>query len=614
LVSHSALGSFWTDLQALLRQPLVLEALAFVLVFAAAVLVFRRIRRIAETLERRRALAEYVRGLDDFLRGEHRAAIRTLEKVLRRDPENVEARIALGDCYREVGDPAEAKKHHHHVHRVFGHEQARNFLSLGRDELALGNFDLAVAAFSRALELAPGDPDAQAGLAEAHARGGNPVAAAEALRLLYPEGPPPGMGAKARREAARRFAEAGAAALRENDAEFAVRLFTEALAFQRENVRARVGLLAAAGRLDDPARARAIAEAHLRALRDLAAEGGVLFEPAPPRTTGDIAAAPAPPPSSLSALADGAAAVVAAVDERTARYACSSCGSLRLEFDARCGACGAVGTLEALPELEALYTAPLDGFDAAVDEVEGNAAFVQAAARKAALGDEEALGKLLGQGAGVLHDVFAALPAIEARRYLGERMAALGPPAAREVRECRAARARAAWGGGVGPHDEFAAAFHLALGPPEADVGLAALGPALDAALAGCAADPRLSERVRDAALERLRARGIAALAPMIAAAAAGDPGAIARAAALVRDLGAEGVDELERRFFTPTLLGRLFFRTGARRRAAADALARCGLPQAAAALARAAAREKDPELRAHYSAAKARAERGGPA
>jgi len=45
------------------------------------------------------------------------------------------------------------------------------------------------------------------------------------------------------------------------------------------------------------------------------------------------------------------------------------------------------------------------------------------------------------------------------------------------------------------------------------------------------------------------------------------------------------------------------------RRRACADILARTGLKSAADALGRAAAKEKDPDLRAHYAACKERAD-----
>jgi hypothetical protein len=96
---------------------------------------------------------------------------------------------------------------------------------------------------------------------------------------------------------------------------------------------------------------------------------------------------------------------------------------------------------------------------------------------------------------------------------------------------------------------------------------------------------------------------------PLVEAVAASGDGAD-RAAALVRELGAEAVETLERRFLTGSLLSRILGgQRGSRRRAVADILAGTRLPAAAEILGRAAAREKDPAIRAHYLAAKQRAE-----
>jgi lipopolysaccharide biosynthesis regulator YciM len=598
----------------ILANPLALEGILALTLFVGAVLAFRRLKAVAAELERRKSLGDYVRGLDEFLRGDYRQAIATLEGVLATDPENVEARIALGDCYREIGDAAEAKKHHHHVHKVFGHELARNFVSLGRDELQLRNHERAVEAFEHALRLAPNDPDALAGMARAHAEEGNPVEAAACLRRLYPEGPKDGLGSKERREASKRFAEAGQATLDDGDAEGSVKLFAEALAFEPRSVRARTGLVRAAHGLGDPERARRLVEEHVAELKRLAASEEVLFEPAAPRpaaqhlaeaASGDVAKAG--PMSFLPARVEEVGAVVAQVERKTARYACSQCGALLLDYGEQCPACNAVGRVEAMPELASLYLMPIADFHAAVDEVEESAAFVQALARRAAAGDEPALKRLLARGAGALYDVFAALPGIEQRRYLGARLAELGAPAALEVRQCHAAR-----GGGVGvaarPHDEFAAAFYLALGAADAESFVRTLGEAHDAAVAGVLADPRVPAAARDAAAARLRGRG-GALVPLVEAVAATGDGAD-RASALVRELGPEAIDTLERRFLTGSLLTRILGgQKGSRRRAVADILAGTRLPAAAEVLGRAAAREKDPAIRAHYLAAKSRAE-----
>jgi lipopolysaccharide biosynthesis regulator YciM len=612
----------WEALGRFLSNPLAIEAIAAILLFVGILLVFRRIRRVAEELERRRALGDYVRGLDEFLRGDFRDAIQTLERVLERDPENVEARIALGDCYRELGDAAEAKKHHHHVHKVFGHELARNFLSLGQDELALQNYDRAVKAFERCLELAPQESDAVAGLAQAYAEGGNPLEAAGFLRQLYPEGPTQELGVAERRAAARRFAEAGAAALADGDAEHAIRLYTEALAFQPRDVRARTGLVRAAHALGDPDRARALVRKHVDALRELAQAEDVLFEPVAARPAeagvtpepGAAAAEAEAGTSFLPAKIEEVGGVVAAVEAKTARYECQHCGALQRDYAEQCPACGAVGTLAALTELASLYTMPVADFREAVDAVEENAAFVQGLAYRASTGDEDALRRLIELGPQVLYDIFPALRSIEARGYLGHRLAAIaaaggGGRAARIVRECHAARTQDT--ATARAHDEFAAAFYLTLPEGDQETCLTSLGAARDAALAVSMADPRLPDEVRDAAARWLDEN---ALVPVIeAVAASGDFGGVERAARLVAEWGDAAVEALEKRYFQATLLGRLFRgRKGVRRRACADVLARTGLASAAAALGKAAAKEKDPELRAHYVACRERAEQGG--
>jgi tetratricopeptide (TPR) repeat protein len=617
------LAAFLDDVKDILGTPLAIEGILAVVLFVGVVLAFRRLRAVAEELERRKSLGDYVRGLDEFLRGDFRQAIATLEAVLASDPENVEARIALGDCYREVGDAAEAKKHHHHVHKVFGHDLARNFVSLGLDEIQLKSHERAVEAFDQALRLSPRDPTALAGMARAYAEAGDAAEAAACLRRLHPGGPSQDLGAKERREASKRFAEAGQAAFEGGDADGAVRFFTEALAFEPRSVRARTGLVRAAHGLGDPDRARRLVEEHVAELKRLSADEEVLFEPAAPRRAapyhaeaaspdGDGAKAgraepPAPPASLLPARIEEVGAVVAQVERKTARYACAQCGALHLDYAERCPACGAVGRVEALPEVGSLYLMPIANFHEAVDEVEESAAFVQALARKAAAGDETATKRLLDRGAPALYDVFAALPGIAERRFLGARLAALGPPAALEVRQCHAARGGAA-GGTARPHDEFTAAFYLALPAEDAEVFLRTLGEAHDSAVAGVLADPRVPDAVRAAAAARLRGRG-GALVPLVEAVAASGDGAD-RAAAIVRDLGPEAVDAIERRFLTGSLLTRILGgQRGSRRRAVADILAGTGLAAAAELLARAAAREKDPALRAHYLAAKERAE-----
>ncbi|MFQ5844050.1 MAG: tetratricopeptide repeat protein, partial [Planctomycetota bacterium] len=454
-------------------------------------------------------------------------------------------------------------------------------------------------------ERAPESEEALAGLASAYAEAGNPVAAAQTLRRLHPGGPAPDLNPRERRDAARRFTDAGAAALQQGDAEEAVRFYTEALAYQPEQMRARTGLLAAAHALKDPDRARALVREQLEALRDLSGREEVLFEPAP---------APAGEPvvreeTLLPAKVEELGSVVVAVEERTARYVCATCAALLKEYAETCPVCADVGSVEGHPDVAPLYTKPLPEIRAVVDEVHESPAFLQRLARKAAAGEAGALRSLVERGTKVLFEVFAALPAVEARRYLGQELAALGEEAAREVRACHATQggrgALDAWREALRPDDEFAAGFFLKLGGTSADGFFAELGGLQDPALAGAMADPRLDGAVRDEALRRLRRRGLACAAPVVRAiAASAVSGGLDRAAKLFAELGGEGVRQIESRYFSPGLLGRLFRGRGTRQRAAADILARTGLAEAEAALQRAAASEKDPSLRAHYAAA----------
>ncbi|MEM8882925.1 MAG: tetratricopeptide repeat protein [Planctomycetota bacterium] len=595
----------WDDFARLLEEPWFLKAVGGTVLFVMVLLLTRKLRRVARELERRRALADYVRGLDEFLRGDFAHAIETLERVLERDPENVEARIALGDCYREMGDAAEAKRHHHHVHKVFGHELSRNFLSLGRDELALRQYERAVEAFERSRELAPWDSDALWGLAQAYAEGGQPRAAAEYLRAVYPDGPGADLPRARRREASDRFTEAGRASLDEGAPESAVRFYAEALAFEPVNLRARTGLIRAAQSLGDEEEAKRLVREHLEALRALTQEEEVLFEPvvADRMRTGQSPPA-LPVTTTLPARFEDLRGLVDAVSEKSARYVCEQCGQLARTFSEVCPACGSVATMVAMPGLEAAYVMPVaDGAEAA-DEVEEGTAYLQRLAVRASTGEDAALDKLLAIGPNVLYDVFAALPAVEARRFLGCRMARLGPVAVREVRACWSARP--AKGRGPQPHDEFAIGFYLGLGE-QGESDIAGMGLVMDEALAGALADPRLGQAERDRAQKLLEVRGKGALVAVVDA--AHDPTAVDRAAALVRAQGDEGVELIARRYLEPGLLKKVFVKRGSKRRIAADVLGRTGLPAAAEALGRAAAREKDDELRLHFAQAKTRAE-----
>ncbi len=620
--------AFWNDITTAMRDPLVLQATLSVAVFIVLLVLFRRIQRAGAELERRKLLKDYVRGLDEYLRGDHNEAIETLHRVLEEDPANIEARIAIGDCYRESGDPAEAKKHHHEVAHVFQSEMPRNYLSLGLDDLALGHHEQAVESFEKASQEEAQRADALAGMAQAYVAAGYPVEAAEALRRLYPEGPAESLNARGRRDAAQRFAEAGRTQLDKDQVEDAVLFFTEALAFDPRNLRARTGIVRAAQQLGDPERAKDLVEKHLASLRDLAADESVLFEPgAAPvpaggadavesRATsatvllaaGDDGADGADATSYLPSVAADVGGVVAAVERKTARYECAECGALLRDYDDHCPACGTLGRIQSMESMRAAYTAPIRDFKGAVDEVEENAAYVQSLAVRVSDGDDAAMQKLQAIGPSSIYEVFAVIGSVANPRLFGERVSALGEVALPELRRCHAERSGSMLGPGRAA-DDFLASFALAF-----DQDPQLLGQAGDRALAAVLADSALKPDIRDRAQTRLQTRGIGALAALVdALTAQNDPGALQRGAVVLAQWGPGTGIEIEKSYLESSLFGRLLKdRSGERRRLCADLLAASGLPEAVDVLDRAVAREKDAGLRSYYLRAKERAGAAG--
>ena len=59
------------DLAQLLQEPWLLQGFAAVLLFVLALILTRGLRRVARELERRKALADYVRGLENPTEASH---------------------------------------------------------------------------------------------------------------------------------------------------------------------------------------------------------------------------------------------------------------------------------------------------------------------------------------------------------------------------------------------------------------------------------------------------------------------------------------------------------------------------------------------------------------
>jgi lipopolysaccharide biosynthesis regulator YciM len=375
----------------LLTEPVVIELVLSLIVTILIFWAVRRLLKIANRLDKRRALREFVRGMDHYLRGEFDRAETELAKVLERDPENVEARIALGDALRALGRAAEAHRQHYHVQKVFGHDLPRNDLSLGRDFLALGEHEEAIPALERALAAGVGDGGAYRELRDACLAAGRHEQAIQVGRAVLDRAADDKTREEARRTLGRALTLAGTAELDRGAVREAIALLEEAIAITPELVQARMELVRArlqgggekAGALEF---SRALSD-----MRRLADGGEIVFEPivggaapehladagheAIPATDGeparigtrDPALLPAPEASSASTLpvSYGTSEVVARREaatpalpedvlapedvgpllDRAARVFCEECGKTARDWTERCAGCGAYGTM-----------------------------------------------------------------------------------------------------------------------------------------------------------------------------------------------------------------------------------------------------------------------------
>jgi len=107
-------------------------------------------------------------------------AIDPLEVALELDPLNLQARVALGDCYLKRGDPVEAlAEYHRALARQADYAPAMD--GLGRAAEAAGDDLKAADHYRKAIELNPGFPDAALNLGDLYMRQGR---YAEAIELF----------------------------------------------------------------------------------------------------------------------------------------------------------------------------------------------------------------------------------------------------------------------------------------------------------------------------------------------------------------------------------------------------------------------------------------------
>jgi len=433
----------------ILSDPLLLEVLVVVLLFAVSALLIRRLLAGAREISRRRSLREYIDGMDAAFAGDHARAIRLLTAVVERDPENVEARILLGDAHRETGDVAEAHRLHYQVLEIFGQDILQNRLSLAEDLICLGRNEDARQHLLRVIEERPLHARALDLLARALDALDRPVDLVRARRSLLAIAEKKASETEAqaaRSELARALARAGTRRLDDGDVKRGAPLLQEAtlllpglLSPRLELVRARLiegnsrsarkvfrqqltflrrrldddpdFLLEPANRGESPGSGRGNARVtaslpHPAAELFLGTARTSLPSPVVERSS-DAGKGTAVVPGAtdeqddptgddlLLPEIDGVAELLSGLLEREAPFVCSSCGRCHLTFDERCAGCKALGTLS---EIDRSLLRRIPRLNEVLDELDGNEAHLERLADRIAQGDPDAGDSLASHG------------------------------------------------------------------------------------------------------------------------------------------------------------------------------------------------------------------------
>lgn len=449
-----------------LQDPAALELFVLGVLGVLLFFLFKRMGAVARELGKRRELREYVRGLGHLVNCEYSAAVKYLSRVVERDPEHTDARIALGEAHYALGDGAEAHRHHYHVEQVFGKSSPRVSLCLGRDLVLLGRKEEAVHHLQRALR---GEVEAGAArelLVEILTDLGR-----ESEAIPFVKGPAeltsPQIG--------RLHAAAGFRALEEGRDREGVRHLNRALDSNPGLLAPRMALVGRRWVEGDRGAAWETFRSHLKAVHRLAREGGVLETAAPseglksvfdrhrgggdkpagkalPPASGTVKALPEAPSSAGTgrdpaadlqetgaggpmilgpeeeaadpkAVEDLGAMVEVILDHRAA-YRCRRCGTAHVRFDDRCGVCGAFGTYQVVHE------APVrTGQEIAevIDEIEENRYYIGRLVERLVAGKDEAEAALLRLGPKAIPEVFQRMMEVSDNQPLIAFLRKLGP-------------------------------------------------------------------------------------------------------------------------------------------------------------------------------------------
>ncbi len=350
----------------LLEDPVFLQIVCLSIVALLVLWLILSIRSSLGKLQGRRLLVKYLGGLEASLAGDNEEAVTLLQAVVEADPENLGARLALGNAFFALERPADAHRHHMEAQQTFAAEGPRIQLSIVRDLRAAGEHADAVELVDEALDQHPKDEALLAEAFELKCEAGMFQDALIPGRRLFERNRDETFRGRLGATAAR----AGMLAIAHGERDEAARLFQESLGYDAENREAQTGR--------------------------------ILASPEP-----DLAQLPAPAPggAGTALLAESDVARISrSLLDFFPEAVCPRCRSPR--SGESCATCGSEEpALYAESELERALRAP----EEALDEIEENDAWFRRLAIAARSGDAEAAGRMLDGGAAALPSLLSVL-------------------------------------------------------------------------------------------------------------------------------------------------------------------------------------------------------------
>lgn len=341
-----------------------------------------------------------------------------LKEVLEKDPSNLDARVALGDCLREMGRAAEAERLHTEALEVFQDDRLQTRLSLAKDLLAQKRPDRACLYLEEVLALSPRHRQGLELMARAQEELQHFPEAARNLRelLLVLDRPEEEREREELRARIGRLYLCHGTALEEaGRPEDALPSFREATSWDPGLVQARAGVIRCLSLLGHGPGALAALDQTLSELESLAEQPGFLLLPpasaaAPGRSSKgetrlalpggeDAQALPEEKKVQPLQVPEERARIAFSLLEKEAIYVCRSCGRPWASPEAACPACGEPGGL--VPAHPSLLE-EIPQVDHLLDEIEENQAYLERKVGALYEGDSRAGDQLLEVGEKVL--------------------------------------------------------------------------------------------------------------------------------------------------------------------------------------------------------------------